>query len=129
MMFTRRETIHTLAGLGLAAMARGEPERRRIIEAENAKPGTRAWMLAKPRVDPGTKYRCPWIEGFASPRSVRAGDTVRFHVSTNPASRWKLKLYRMGYYGGDGGRLVAELGPFDGTTQTDPPVGAKRARV
>ena len=127
-MPTRRQTIQTLAGLGLASLARGAGETRSVIAEENAKTGTRDWMLTKPRIEPATKYRCPWIEGFASAASVRAGETMRFFVSTRPASRWTLALYRMGFYGGDGGRLVAELGPFEGVEQPEPPVGEKRLR-
>ncbi len=127
-MPTRRQTIQTLAGLGLASLARGAVERRNIIAEENAKPGTRDWMLTQPRIEPAVKYRCPWIEGFASASSVRAGGTIRFFVSTRPASRWTLALYRMGFYGGDGARLVAELGPFEGVEQPEPPVGEKRLR-
>ena len=63
-------------------------------------------MLAKTGVDPATKYRCPWIEGYCSHTSVRAGETIRFYVSTNPAAQFTLDIYRMGYYGGNGGRLV-----------------------
>ena len=35
----------------------------------------------------------------------------------------------LGYYGGTGGRLADSLGPFDGKTQTDPPIGEKRVRT
>lgn len=126
-MRTRRQTIQTLASLSLAPLARADGKRG-IIAEENAKAGTRDWMLAKPKIDPATKYRCPWIEGYASAMSVRAGETIRFFVSTRPVSRWRLSIYRMGFYGGDGGRLVADLGAFDGVEQPEPPVGEKRLR-
>jgi hypothetical protein len=60
---------------------------------------------------------------------VRAGDTITFHVSTNPASPFTIDIYRSGFYGGDGGRLVKQLGEFRGTVQQDPPIGPKRVRV
>ena len=126
-MHTRRQTIQTLASLSLATLARAEGKAN-VIAAENAKPGTREWMLTKTRIDPATKYRCPWVEGYASATSVRAGETIRFHVSTRPSSRWTLRIFRMGFYGGDGGRLVADLGAFDGVEQPEPPVGDKRVR-
>jgi hypothetical protein len=128
-MPTRRQALQTLTGLGLASLAHGEQGKRNPIMDENARAGTREWILTKTRIDPSTKYRCPTIEGYASEASVRAGDTARFFVSTNPASRWTLKVYRMGYYGGDGGRLVAELGPFEGVIQAETAVGPKRVRV
>jgi len=98
------------------------------IRRENEKPGTRDWMLTKTAIDPKTKYRCPWIEGYCSHTSIRAGETIQFFVSTNPASPFRIDLYRMGFYGGAGGRHVASLGPFKGSVQPDPPIGAMRVR-
>ena len=98
------------------------------IRDENAKAGTREWMLTKTRIDPATKYRCPWIEGYCSRTSVRAGETLDFLVSTNPPSQFTIDLYRMGHYGGAGGRHVMSLGPFEGKAQPDPPVGPNRLR-
>lgn len=100
-----------------------------LIRRENDRPGTRDWMLTHTRVDPATKYRCPWIEGYCSHSSVLAGrDRLRFFVSTNPPSQFTIELYRTGYYGGQGGRHVLTLGPFEERTQPDPPVGPKRLR-
>ena len=115
----------TVAGLATAAGDTAVPNR---IREENARPGTRDWMLTRTRIDPGTKYRCPWIEGYCSHTSARAGETVRFFASTNPPSRFTLDLYRLGHYGGNGGRLVRRLGPFAGRTQPDPEIGPKRLR-
>jgi hypothetical protein len=99
-----------------------------LIRKENERPGTRAWLLEKTRIDPATKYRCPWIEGYASRTSVRPGDSISFHVSTHPPSRFTIDLYRMGYYGGMGGRHLLTLGPFQGKAQEDPPIGPNRLR-
>ncbi|HEY7117371.1 MAG TPA: N,N-dimethylformamidase beta subunit family domain-containing protein [Tepidisphaeraceae bacterium] len=99
-----------------------------MIHRENAKGGTRDWLLTSTRVDPKTKYRCPWIEGYCSRTSVKAGETISFHVSTNPASRFRIDLYRLGYYQGQGGRHMTTLGPFAGVVQPDPPVGPNRVR-
>lgn len=136
----RREMLKQLAGLAAAGGLAGcvtehspsQPSRRppdsRVIRRENSQAGTRDWMLQKTAVDPATKYRCPWIEGYCSKTSVRPGETIQFHVSANPPSDFKLDLYRMGYYGGQGGRLMSQLGPFRGTTQPDPPIGRNRLR-
>lgn len=99
-----------------------------LIQRENALTGTRDWMLNKTDIDPSTKYRCPWIEGYCSQTSVKAGQNISFHVSTNPASPFTIEIYRTGYYGGAGGRHVLSLGPFQGTTQPDPPIGPNRVR-
>ncbi len=126
-MNTRRDFLATslLASAALRTLAENPPN---AVAAENAKPGTRDWMLTKPRIDPATKYRCPWIEGFCSRTSIRAGEEMQFFVSTNPAAEWTLEIYRMGFYGGDGGRLMQKLGPFPGKVQPDPAVGDKRLR-
>lgn len=116
--------------LALAALQRGVfgAERRNVIAEENARAGTREWMLEKTRVDPATKYRSPEIEGYCSRASVSAGETIAFHVSTNPPSPFTISIYRSGYYGGTGGRLMKELGRFEGSTQPDPEIGPKRVR-
>lgn len=110
----------TLAGLapqtlfaadGATAKAPASPDR---IRAENEKPGTKDWMLKNTRIDPKTKYRCPWIEGYCSRTSIRAGERLKVMVSTNPASPFVLDVYRLGYYGGDGGRHMQQFGPFPG---------------
>jgi len=69
------------------------------------------------------------MEGYASAPSVKAGETVKFHFSTQPATRWIIEIYRMGWYGGDGARLVERLGPFEGVEQPEAPIGEKRLRV
>lgn len=128
----RREAIKDLAALGVGlgstlALAGEKPAKSRIAE-ENEKPGTRDWMLSSTRIDPATKYRCPWVEGYCSHTSIASGDTLKIFVSTNPASQFTIDIYRMGYYGGDGGRLMTSLGPFEGKTQPDPEIGPKRVR-
>jgi hypothetical protein len=134
---SRRNALKTFVAAGVASgvsgcistdTARTAPRDRDLIARENSKPGTRDWMLTNTRIDPATKYRCPWIEGYCSQTSVRAGEEITFHVSTNPASSFRIEFYRMGYYGGNGGRKVHELGPFKGVVQPDPPVGPNRVR-
>jgi WD40 repeat protein len=48
------------------------------------------------------------IQGFATDISVNRGGSVNFKVST-PASAYRLDIYRMGYYGGNGARKVATV--------------------
>lgn len=120
-----------MAGAGLAATSRlslAAGARQDAIVRENAKPGTTDWQLTYTRVDPATRYRCPWIEGYVSHASVRAGASLSFTVSTNPAAPFTIDVYRMGYYGGAGARHMLRLGPFDGAVQPDPEVGEERVR-
>lgn len=132
---SRRRALQSLASLAGAAVLpgcqspeRANPSRSHAIRLENTKPGTRDWMLTRTQVDPATKWRCPWIEGYCSHTSVRPGETIRFHVSTRPASAFSLDIFRMGYYGGDGARRMHQFGTVAGKDQPDPPVGPKRVR-
>jgi hypothetical protein len=130
----RRDLLKGAAAAGLAsvlgadASAEPTPARRDLIREENEKPGTTDWMLKNTRVDPKTKYRCPWVEGYCSHTSLRAGDTLSVMVSTNPPSPFVLDVYRLGYYQGKGGRHLLRLGSFKGEKQPDPPVGEERLR-
>jgi hypothetical protein len=137
---TRRDALKSVVFAGAAAsmtaamptlasaLAAQTPATPDLVRRENEKPGTTDWLLSNTRVDPATKYRCPWIEGYCSRTSVAVGETLEFKVSTNPASAFSIDLYRLGYYGGKGARHVGRLGPFKGSTQTDPPVGDERLR-
>jgi len=96
------------------------------IAEENAKPGTREWMLTNTRIDPATKYRSPAVEGYTSHASIQAGERLQVMVSTNPASDVTIDFYRLGYYNGDGGRLMHRSGQLSGSTQPMPEVGDRR---
>jgi hypothetical protein len=131
--FNRRQLLRGIAAAGIgnvlpAAHVLGVEPVANLTVQENQHPGTRDWMLRKTRIEPASRYRCPWIEGYCSHRSVRAGNTITFYVSTNPPSPFTLDIFRSGYYGGTGGRLVKQLGEKSGRVQTDPPIGPKRLR-
>src|SRR5262249_37540819 len=104
----RRDLLKGATAAGLAsllapladAVRPPTPARPDLIRTENEKPGTTAWLLSKTRVDPKTRYRCPWIEGYCSHTSLRAGDTLTVMVSTNPPSPFVIDFYRLGYYQG-----------------------------
>jgi len=131
----RRQLLQGVAGAGtLAALEAdrllnaGEKRDPSRIRQENKNPGTTDWQLTYTRTDPKARWRCPFIEGFASRTSVAAGEALDFFVSTNPASPFWIDLYRLGYYQGKGGRHLKRLGPFEGKVQATPPVGDKRLR-
>jgi hypothetical protein len=100
-----------------------------VTRRENRKAGSTDWQLTRVRLDEPTGYRCPWIEGYCSHQSVQAGDTLRIMVSTRPAARFQIEIFRTGYYGGRGARLLTTLGPFAGKPQPVPPVGPRRLRA
>lgn len=132
---TRRDVLKGTAAAGVASSIASiasiqsiEAARGGVIHKENAHPGSTDWQLTYTKVDPKTRYRCPWIEGYCSRASVKAGDALDIMVSTNPPGRFTIDIFRMGYYDGAGARLMQQLGPFDGITQPDPPVGEERLR-
>lgn len=123
--------VYSMLGAGASPGRADEPPitpRPGAIADENARPGTTDWQLTYTRVDPTTRYRCPWIEGYVSRASVRPGESLDLMVSANPPAPFSVDVYRMGYYGGKGARHVLSLGPLDGKTQDDPPVGPERLR-
>jgi hypothetical protein len=92
--------------------------------AENQKAGSLNWQLTRVRVD-SAGFRSPWIEGYCSRQSVDPGEEIDIFVSTNPARKFSLEIFRMGYYGGRGARLMQTLGPLTGMTQPTPEPGHK----
>jgi chitodextrinase len=89
-----------------------------VIQTENAKPGTSSWRLTAPS-------DTPTVEGYASHTSVNRGETIRFFVSS-AAPTYTLSIYRMGWYGGQGARLmntVTLAGVKQPTPQPDPVTG------
>ena len=44
----------------------------------------------------------PPVAGYADATSVRPGGTIRFHVTTAPAARYRIEISRLGWYGGRG---------------------------
>src|SRR5690606_21719173 len=92
-----------------------------IIE-ENLKPGDDRWERFT------TKSTNGELEGYADRTSVAVGDTFALHVSSSVASKARWQLYRLGWYGGDGARRVAE-GRFDATPQPSCPMTQVTGRV
>jgi hypothetical protein len=125
--------------LGLAAARSGEAQPTdaddarpsSLIQRENILSGTTSWLLTS--VEPiavnvrDDRYqRQRAIEGYVSQSSIRAGETLTAFVSVNPAAAYRVEIYRLGYYGGKGGRLMKTLGPLTGTPAPEPVEGAKQ---
>ena len=96
------------------------------VVRENRRPGTTEWLLKnhkdfKPGTDAWRREKA--IEGYCSHASIRPGETLTVFVSTDPATRYTIDFYRMGYYGGKGGRHVLKKGPLDGEPQPTPKDG------
>ncbi|MBV9099128.1 MAG: DUF4082 domain-containing protein, partial [Frankiaceae bacterium] len=61
----------------------------------------------------------PTIQGFATDIGVDHGQTIGFKVKT-PASAYHIDIYRFGWYGGLGSRLVTTIQPSAALPQTQP---------
>ncbi|WP_197455100.1 N,N-dimethylformamidase beta subunit family domain-containing protein [Stieleria varia] len=91
-----------------------------IVQRENARQGSTDWQLTRVRLDRSDGCRSPAIEGYCSKQSVAAGETLQIMVSTDPAESFQIEIFRTGYYGGRGARLMTTLGPFAGKAQPVP---------
>lgn len=61
----------------------------------------------------------PSIQGFATDISVNKGSMVSFKIKT-PSTNYRLDIYRMGYYQGDGARRIATVQPSASLPQNQP---------
>lgn len=104
----------TSTGDGAAAPGPDNP-----VRAENRLLGSRDWRIGAGATtaadDVGRQ-----IKGYASATSVNLGETLDFHVSTNPARPYTVSVFRMGDYGGVGARQVALSPTLPGVKQPDP---------
>ncbi len=82
------------------------------IVDENRKPGTTDWQISNSATNRE-------IEGYASWTSIDRGDSIQIFVNTAEPS-YTLEVFRLGWYGGTGGRRV--FGPITlaGTNQVIP---------
>lgn len=83
------------------------------IVCENTLAGSTAWQIDGPiATDSGAQ-----IQGYASATSVDTGDVIDLHVTVAGGSTWRLEIYRMGWYGGAGGRLMRAVALLPGVDQ------------
>src|SRR5258705_12396645 len=110
-----------IAGAGLAVLVwSGAPlASPSPVSLENQRTGTSRWGLQNPALSHE-------MEGYAEAASVEPGDTLGLHVSS-ASPRYTVEVFRMGWYGGAGARLVPGLrGMFGGerpAPEPRPPVG------
>lgn len=129
---TRRKLLKDAAKAGilgvmtpLTGIAAAAPQKKGLIHTENQKEGTTDWQLTYVKSE---EFRSKEIEGFCSKTSLRTGESLDIFVSTSVQTDVSIDLYRMGYYGGKGGRFMQSLGPFRVRTQAVPPIAEHRLR-
>ena len=86
-----------------------------LVEENAHRARTRKWII--PRKVVGAES--PSIEGFIDKVSAVAGEELTLYVNTVAAS-FRAYVYRVGYYGGYGGRLIAQSPELRGTQQPTP---------
>ena len=65
----------------------------------------------------------PTIQGFATEMSVNKGESISFKIDVTGVNKnYTINIYRLGYYQGNGARLISNLGTFAGVTQPSPSV-------
>jgi hypothetical protein len=82
------------------------------VALENAKPGDTGWRV----------HHCAAgaLEAYASATSVNHGEALDVHVRSDGPTQLTWEAWRMGWYGGAGGRSVARGGPVPAGPQPTP---------
>ena len=120
---TRRWWLSGTAGIGLMmALSPGQAEAQTAdpcaepanwVITENCKPG-----------NPSSEWDIngagdTTIQGFATDISYNFGETAQFKIDTD-SEDYRVDIYRLGYYGGDGARRVATVRPSAPLPQEQP---------
>lgn len=87
---------------------------RTWVQVENAQTGGTGWRL-------GARASDTDLAGFASRAAIDPGESFTLKV-TSTASTWHAEAWRMGWYGGAGGRLVWTSGEQQSVRQPAPKV-------
>ncbi|WP_246550951.1 MULTISPECIES: DUF4082 domain-containing protein [Bradyrhizobium] len=105
LLFSGNDPNWTFASDGLGGTIIADPVTTNPIVLENQKQGTSKsiWQIS-PGED-STK-----IQGFTTAISTNVGGTVQFKINNQTgAPNYHVDIYRLGYYGGNGARLVTSL--------------------
>jgi hypothetical protein len=101
--------------LVLVPAAGGSPRARahlNPIQRENALPGDTAWEA--PYASLGS------LEGYSSEIAVDPGGQLHLHVSMRPAGQYRIRLLRLGWYRGKGGRTLSCVPSCAGSESAEP---------
>jgi Domain of unknown function (DUF4347)/Domain of unknown function (DUF4082) len=97
------ETVFSL-GTSIAA--------QNAIVLENQQIGTTDWKIN------GFEAINNEIAGYGDATSINKGQALNLKVSLAQAGKYGIDVYRLGYYGGNGGRLMTSVTGLNGVTQT-----------
>lgn len=105
----------TFAGTANAQTFGCSPAMANDIVCENSKPGNPSSEWDISTGDAGD----PTIQGFATDISVNQGGTIFFKINTS-ARAYAIKIYRIGYYQGNGARFITSVTPSATLPQNQP---------
>ena len=101
---------------------------------ENSQPGATGWfepaMRPRPTADTGGAWVDTYqtVRGYADKDSLNRGESVGLHVSTTQSS-YDLEIYRVGYYGGAGARLITAVRGLPGANRPVPALDANGSAI
>jgi hypothetical protein len=95
---------------------------KNLIVLENQKTGTRNWQLS----DVATRNE---IAGYADASSINLGQALNLKISLAQAGEYNIDVYRLGYYGGMGGRLITHVMGLTGEMQPEPIITNARTNL
>lgn len=82
-----------------------------MVQAENQRSGSTGWKISN-------YAGAGEIQGYAGATSVNVGSALQFYVSTRvDGTPYTIDFYRMGWYGGAGGRLMMSAPGLKGMAQ------------
>lgn len=93
------------------------PPQRNVIQRENAKTAAQG-VTTEWYIQDQDYARNREIEGYASATCVNRGESIQFFVNT-PEPSYTISVYRIGWYGSAGGRLMAN--PIQRIGRVQPP--------
>jgi hypothetical protein len=100
--------ISNIGSVSFSATA--QPKTTNPIYLENQKRGTTNWQITNQATNNE-------IAGYATATSVNQGESLPIKVSLAQPGKFTIKVYRLGYYQGKGGRLIKDSGQLNGFTQ------------
>ncbi len=110
-----KRNLYSIFLLSLAFFSYAPSYSQNAIVTENLLAGTPATTWDIPTKNAGDLS----IQGFATDISVNAGSTINFKIDINTGTdkNFTIDIYRIGYYQGNGARLIQPLGNFTGVAQ------------
>ncbi|CAN1209224.1 N,N-dimethylformamidase beta subunit-like C-terminal domain-containing protein [Tumidithrix helvetica PCC 7403] len=85
------------------------------IVLENQKLGITDWKLSNVATNNE-------IAGYGDATSINIGQVLNLKISLAQVGQYNLDVYRLGYYNGKGGRLIASVAGLNGVTQASPTI-------